>query len=93
MERNGGSQNASPPIAHGTTIKLILKNNDGQSIVLALILWNNEGQYVGFAHCLTQRMPPKHGESQREGMGLLEYQIMPSLRDVAHDGWLCTFTI
>jgi hypothetical protein len=26
------------------------------------------------------------------GMGLLEYQTMPSLRDVAHDGWLCTFT-
>jgi hypothetical protein len=25
-------------------------------------------------------------------MGLLEYQAMPSLRDVAHDGWLCTFT-
>ncbi len=30
--------------------------------------------------------------SQRESMGLLEYQAMPSLRDVAHDGWLCTFT-
>jgi hypothetical protein len=26
-------------------------------------------------------------------MGLLEYQALPSLRDVAHDGWLCTFTI
>jgi hypothetical protein len=25
-------------------------------------------------------------------MGLLEYRAMPSLRDVAHDGWLCTFT-
>ncbi len=24
--------------------------------------------------------------SQRESMGLLEYQSMPSLRDVAHDG-------
>jgi hypothetical protein len=24
---------------------------------------------------------------QREGMGLLEYQAMPSLHDVAHDGW------
>jgi hypothetical protein len=33
------------------------------------------------------------GCDQREGMGLLEYQIMPSLRDVAHDGLLCTFTI
>jgi hypothetical protein len=31
--------------------------------------------------------------NQREGMGLLEYQAMPSLRGVAHDGWLCTFTI
>jgi hypothetical protein len=26
-------------------------------------------------------------------MGLLEYQAMPSLRDVAHDGWLRTFTV
>jgi hypothetical protein len=25
-------------------------------------------------------------------MGLLEYQAMPSLRDVAHYEWLCTFT-
>jgi hypothetical protein len=30
---------------------------------------------------------------QREGMGLLEYQDLPPLRDVAHDGWLCIFTI
>ncbi len=30
---------------------------------------------------------------QREGMGLLEYQAMPSLRDIANDGWLCTFII
>jgi hypothetical protein len=26
-------------------------------------------------------------------MGLLEYQTMPSLRHVAHDGGLCAFTI
>jgi hypothetical protein len=26
-------------------------------------------------------------------MGLLEYQVMPSLRDVARDGWLCTYTV
>ncbi len=26
---------------------------------------------------------------QREGMGLLDYRAMPSLRDVAHYGWLC----
>jgi hypothetical protein len=25
-------------------------------------------------------------------MGLLEYQAMPFLREVAHDGWLGTFT-
>ncbi len=31
--------------------------------------------------------------TQREGMGLLEYQALPTLRDVAHDGWLCTFTM
>jgi hypothetical protein len=24
-------------------------------------------------------------------MGLLEYHAMPSLWEVAHDGWLCTF--
>jgi hypothetical protein len=30
---------------------------------------------------------------QREGMGLLEYQAMPSLRDVAPNEWLCIFTI
>jgi hypothetical protein len=30
---------------------------------------------------------------QREGMGLLEYQTMPCLRDVAHGGWLCKITI
>ncbi len=32
------------------------------------------------------------GNNQREGMALLEYQAMPSLRNLAHDGWLCTFT-
>ncbi len=30
--------------------------------------------------------------NQRESMGLLEYQAMHSLREVAHDGWLWTFT-
>jgi hypothetical protein len=29
--------------------------------------------------------------THREGMGVLEYQAMPSLRDVAHDSVLCTF--
>ncbi len=34
------------------------------------------------------------GGDQREGiMVLIEYQAMPSFRDVAQDGWLCTFTI
>jgi hypothetical protein len=28
---------------------------------------------------------------QREGMGLLKYQAMPSLRDVAHDVWQCQY--
>ncbi len=28
----------------------------------------------------------------REGMGLLECQCMPSLRDIPHDGVLCTFS-
>jgi hypothetical protein len=30
--------------------------------------------------------------AQKEGTGLLEYQAVPSLRDVAHDGFLCTFS-
>jgi hypothetical protein len=30
--------------------------------------------------------------NQREDMSPLEYQAMPSLRDVAHDGILCTFS-
>jgi hypothetical protein len=33
------------------------------------------------------------GQSQRKGMGQLEYQSMPSLRGVAHDGWFCVFII
>jgi hypothetical protein len=32
-----------------------------------------------------------YGPEQKEGMGLLEYQAMPSLRDAAHGGVLCTF--
>jgi hypothetical protein len=36
---------------------------------------------------------PLRRPTQREGMGLPEYQAMHSLRDVSHDGWLCTFTI
>jgi hypothetical protein len=31
--------------------------------------------------------------NQRESMSVLEYQTMPSLREVAHDGVLCTFSI
>ncbi len=30
--------------------------------------------------------------TQREGTGLLEYQAVPSLRDVAYDDVLCTFS-
>jgi hypothetical protein len=33
-----------------------------------------------------------YSSHQREGMVLLEYQAMSSLRDLAHYGWLCTFT-
>ncbi len=29
---------------------------------------------------------------QKEGMGLLEYQAVPFLRNVAHDAVLCTFS-
>ncbi len=35
---------------------------------------------------------PDKDFNQRKGMGLLEYQIMPSLCDIADDGVLCTFS-
>ncbi len=35
---------------------------------------------------------PFYGLSQREGMGLLDYQTMPALRDVALDGVFCSFS-
>ncbi len=34
----------------------------------------------------------KCGPFQREGMGLLKFQAMPSFRDVTHDGIFCTFS-
>ncbi len=34
-------------------------------------------------------LTPTQGSHQREGMGLLEYQAMPSLHDEVHDGVLC----
>jgi len=36
--------------------------------------------------------PPFLISDHREGMGLLGYQAMPSLRDIAHDGVLCAFS-
>jgi hypothetical protein len=35
----------------------------------------------------------KYSTNQRESLGLLEYQAIPLLHDVAHDGWLCTLTV
>jgi hypothetical protein len=32
------------------------------------------------------------GQDQREGMGLLDYQAMPSLPGIGHYGVLCTFS-
>jgi hypothetical protein len=43
--------------------------------------------------CILQNEMESVWWSQREGTGLLEYQALPSFREVAHDGWLCTFTI
>jgi hypothetical protein len=34
-----------------------------------------------------------HVQREYAYMGLLEYQAMPSLRAVAHDGWLCTILL
>ncbi len=41
---------------------------------------------IGFYPTPSHPPPPQYCSiDQREGMGLLEYQAMPSLRDVAHD--------
>jgi hypothetical protein len=50
---------------------------------------SNWGRYYRYAtpqRCTYRR----HSCHQREGIALLEYQDMPSLRDLAHDGVLCT---
>jgi hypothetical protein len=39
-----------------------------------------------------QSYPYVFSGDQREDMCLLKYQALPSLRDVAHDGVLCTFS-
>jgi hypothetical protein len=45
----------------------------------------------GRGRCIIFRFTFYSRTEQREGMGqLLEYQAMPSLRDVAHDRWLCS---
>ncbi len=44
-----------------------------------------------YSQCLTLFF--HHSHKQREGMGLLEYQAMPSLCDVGHVGWLCNVYI
>jgi hypothetical protein len=46
------------------------------------------GQQKGSAGILSALL-----QTHQEGMGLLEYQAKLYLRDVAHDGWLCTFTM
>jgi hypothetical protein len=59
--------------------------NSGTLIVIMDYYWNQPENKVGGGE----------GEGaaviQSEGMGLPQYQAMPSLRDVAHDGWLCTY--
>jgi hypothetical protein len=50
--------------------------------------WNSVSvRGLGYSCSLLLRM-----QTQREGLGLLKYQAMPSLRDLAHDGVLCTFS-
>ncbi len=36
---------------------------------------------------------PISDQAQIKGMNLQEYRAMPSLRDVAHEGVLCTFSV
>jgi|LakMenEpi03Aug12_release.lakeMendotaPanAssembly.Ray.scaffolds.fasta_scaffold1346325_1 hypothetical protein len=49
--------------------------------------------FVGVLWHLTCPFPiPFLWSHQREGMGLLDYQAMPALRDVALDGVLCSFS-
>ncbi len=37
-------------------------------------------------HCTEPQAGPESGHGS-----ILEYQAMPSLRDIAHDGWLCVY--
>ncbi len=55
--------------------------------------WDVAQSYKKVSNPEEQERQKVIGGDQREGMGQLEYQAMPSFREVAHDGWLCTFTI
>ncbi len=49
--------------------------------------------YISACLTLPAPLPPPPSELiEREGMGLLEYKAMPSLRDISYDGWLWPFT-
>ncbi len=59
--------------------------------------YDGEKAWSSIIHLILS-VPPLHSphlcfSDQRECMVLLEYQAMPSLRDVAHEVWLCTCTV
>ncbi len=79
----------------GRNFKIIKEQTS--NIVSPTVKANRCGEVVivvSIYACLVaiQLYPLYYCHSQREGMGLLEYQTMPSLREIAHNGWLCIFT-
>ncbi len=67
-----------------TLVKAFIANTRG--LIILVILQGSSLQIFTWS---VQSAAWTH--TQREGMDLLEYQAMPFLRDVAHDGVLCTF--
>jgi hypothetical protein len=53
----------------------------------------DERKFHDMPYSVDEKKCSRKSKTQREGMGLQEYHAMPSLRDVAHDGWLLTFII
>jgi hypothetical protein len=66
------------------------------SELVQISLWqhaDSRDSFVFFGPTTWDTQKSLEEEDQREGMGLLEYQAMPSLREVTYDGWLCTCTV
>jgi hypothetical protein len=86
-----GKMNLQPPcLAH---ISLPNQQDEGLGTNHTAPLAMKSGKKCG-SSCTLGRYTRGDGfESERRHWSTIEYQVMPSLREVAHDGWLCTFTI